>query len=288
MKRYFALVFVLLAACSGVFAQQADRVLVDGDPPLRQSTVNELIDFFEFGLAAKFNVQERSKFEAQRIADWQNPDTKNKQALLGILETRTKLMQMDDAKLRETQATVQQHLLDNFAKQPNDPTAQLLMEVYNNGHSALSAVSSATVGQPNLGGGDVSVLLGTWGTGTVSSVNYVNNLGSSTNGGGTQVQYTFKPGNQYEFAALTTSTLYSCSMKFLTYKSGIVQFNGNSLTFIPQHATFTSQDSCSAKDNYQKPAEMNRETFNWSIQQDQYGTKLCLQNATINGCAYKR
>ena len=33
---------------------------------------------------------------------------------------------------------------------------------------------------------------------------------------------------------------------------------------------------------------MDRETFQWSIQQDQYGTKLCLRNATINGCAYKR
>ena len=42
-KRYFTIVFVLLLACSSVIAQRADRVRVDGGPPLKQSTVNDLI-----------------------------------------------------------------------------------------------------------------------------------------------------------------------------------------------------------------------------------------------------
>ena len=289
MKRVYIAIFALLLSCSGLYAQQADRVLVDGDPALTQSMVNSLIDFFEFGLGGKFTAQERAQFQAQRIADWTSANSQGRDALLNILENREKLMQLDEAKLREMQAKVQATLLENFAKQPNDPTSKLLLEVYNKAHAATTSVSSSAVQQPGYGGGgDVSAILGTWQTGTVSGINYTDALGSSTNGGGTQVLYTFKPGNRYEFASMTTSALYNCSMKFGTYKSGSVKFNGNTLTLVPRQATFTSQDSCSAKDNYQKPADRTPETFNWSIQRDQYGLKLCLQNAKINGCAYKR
>ena len=154
----------------------------------------------------------------------------------------------------------------------------------------LNNVSSGPITAAAAGpSGDVSSLLGTWGTGTVSGVSYTNSAtGSSTNGGGTQVQYTFKPDGQYEYAALTTSTLYTCTMKAMTYKSGVVNIQGGVLTFIPHEATFTSEDSCVARNNYKKPASMDRETFNWSVQRDQYCTKLCLQNQSINGCVYKR
>jgi len=283
MKIFF--VIILTAVISGsIIAQGGDRVLADGDPPLMQSTVDQLIDFFEFGLHAKFTSQQRALFRQQQINSWQDP--KERENVAAVLDTRSKLMGLDDQKLVQAQATIQQWLVGDIAKQPNDPTSKLLKEVYESG--APNAVSSALVAQ-NAPSADVSALLGTWGAGTVSGVNYVNNTtGSSTNGGGTQVQYTFKPGGRYEFASLTTSTLYKCSMKFGTYKSGVVSIQGCVLTLIPQTATFTSEDSCVAKNNYKKPAGLERETFNWSVQRDQYGTKLCLQNQSINGCAYKR
>ena len=283
MKILFAI--ILTAAISGsIFAQGGDRVLADGNPPLRQSTVDALIDFFEFGLHAKFTPQQRALFQQQQINSWQDP--KERENAAAVLDTRSKLMGLDDQKLVQAQATIQQWLIGEIDKQPNDPTSKLLKQVYESG--ALNAVSSAPIVQ-NSSSGDVSALLGTWGAGTVSGVSYVNGAtGSSTNGGGTQVQYTFKPGGRYEYASLTTSTLYNCTMKFGTYKSGVVNIQGGVLTFIPQTATFTSEDSCVAKNNYKKPAELNRETFNWSVQRDQYGEKLCLQNQSINGCASKR
>lgn len=284
MKTLFVLILSLVISGS-IFAQGGDRVLADGNPPLMQSTVDQLIDFFEFGLHGKFTPQQRAQFQQQQIASWQ--DAKERENAATIVDMRSKLMGLDDQKLVQAQSTIEKYLVGEIEKQPNDPTSKILKQVYESGK--LSAVSSGPITASVNSGGDVSALLGTWGTGSVSAVNYTNSVtGSSTNGGGTQVQYTFKPGGRYEYASLTTSTLYNCSMKFGTYKAGIVSIQGGVLTFVPQTATFTSEDSCVAKNNYKKPADLNRETFNWSIQRDEYGTKLCLQNQSINGCAYKR
>ena len=101
------------------------------------------------------------------------------------------------------------------------------------------------------------------------------------------MQYTFKPGGNYEYASLTEQTMYNCTTKFSTFKTGIVDIRGGTLTFIPQTSTFKSEDSCVAKNNYRKPAGLDRESYNWSIQRDEGGVKLCLQNDSVNGCAYK-
>jgi len=37
-----------------------------------------------------------------------------------------------------------------------------------------------------------------------------------------------------------------------------------------------------------KPAGMERETYRWRVETDGSGQKVCLQNAKINGCAYRR
>jgi hypothetical protein len=133
------------------------------------------------------------------------------------------------------------------------------------------------------------VLVGTWGTGSVSSTMFVNRAtGAHSTSSGTQVQYKFLPDGHYEYAALTTQSMYSCTTKLMTYKTGIVIFQGNELTFVPQSGKFTSEDNCNARWNYEKPVGLERESYRWRVERDEYGQKMCLQNATVNGCAYRR
>lgn len=47
----------------------------------------------------------------------------------------------------------------------------------------------------------------------------------------------------------------------MIFKTGVVQFRGDELTFVPQNARFTSQDTCNPRYNYEKPAALERETF---------------------------
>jgi hypothetical protein len=92
----------------------------------------------------------------------------------------------------------------------------------------------------------------------------------------------------YEYAALTQQSIYNCTTKLFTYKTGRVAVDGATLTFIPTCGKFTSSDNCNARYNYEKPAQLDRETYNWSTHHDEYGEKLCLRNDKVNGCAYKR
>ena len=132
-------------------------------------------------------------------------------------------------------------------------------------------------------------LVGTWGTGNVSSTVFRNQqTGSYSAPSGTQVQYKFMPNGRYEYAALTTQSMYSCTTRFMTFKTGTVAYQGDILTFIPETSKFTSEDSCVGKNNYQKPAGMNRETYRWRVERDEDGVKMCLAGEGVNGCAYKR
>ena len=54
IRRIYGLILAAAFLTTGMEAQGVDRLLVQGDPPLMQSTVDQLIDFFEFGLHGKF------------------------------------------------------------------------------------------------------------------------------------------------------------------------------------------------------------------------------------------
>jgi hypothetical protein len=132
-------------------------------------------------------------------------------------------------------------------------------------------------------------IVGTWGAGAVSATTFVDSrTGSYSSPSGTQVQYRFLPDGRYEYASLTTQSMYSCTTKLMTHKTGVVAYEGNRLTFVPQSGKFTSQDNCIARNNYEKPVGMDRESYRWRIEQDASGVKMCLQNEKVNGCAYRR
>jgi hypothetical protein len=134
-----------------------------------------------------------------------------------------------------------------------------------------------------------AALIGTWGAGHVSPMMFVNRAtGSYSDPSGTQVQYKFLPQGRYEYSALTTQSMYSCTTRLLTFKTGVVIYRGDELTFVPQTSKFTSQNTCNAQYNYEKPASTDRETYRWRIERDEYGQKMCLQSDKVNGCAYRR
>lgn len=275
-----------------VFAQH--RTLAQGNPPLTEETFARLTEMFEFSLDAQFSNQQLAEFKRQIIAQWKlengAPESYTK-----LLEIYEKVQAMDENNQHQAQAQFQNALLGEIRKNPNNERNRLLMSVYNQSHGGdaneINANNSDNeLPQVNRTGGNVpNELIGKWQAGSVSSTNYVNSTtGASSNGGGTQVMYTFFPDGRFEFASLYSLTSYSCTTNTMLYKTGHVEINGSSFTLVDENGKFTSEDNCNRQYNYEKPAKLDRETFNWSVQRDEYGTKLCLQNSRLNGCAYKR
>ena len=131
--------------------------------------------------------------------------------------------------------------------------------------------------------------VGKWMTGNSSDLALQNSqTGTSTKASGIQVLYSIYPNGRYEYATRETHTMYRCESVISLYKTGHIEMNGSQISFVPESGKFTSEDNCNRQYNYTKPAKLDPETYNASVQRDEYGTKLCLQGNGVNGCAYKR
>lgn len=296
MKKTFNFLIIgilLLFAANFVFAQS--RILAQGNPPLTESAFARLTDMFEFSLDAHFSNEQLTELKRQIIAQWKT-EAKAPESYTKLLEIYEKVQTMDENNRREAQSQFQTALLNEVKKNLNNERNRLLLAVYNQAHgvdtnetNAANYENDPSQTRGTDGGIIPGELVGKWQAGSVSSTNYTNSAtGASTNGGGTQVMYTFFPDGRFEYASLYSLTSYSCTTNTLLYKTGHVKINGSSFTLVPEDGKFTSEDNCNRQYNYEKPAKLDRETFNWSVQRDEYGTKLCLQNSSVHGCAYKR
>lgn len=284
-----ALIFVLAYGSSllTAFADGTDDiVLAEGQPPLTVGMVKRLISFFEWTLDGKFTDEQRVEFARECTADWKNNDQKSIETMVGLIKVSAQLAAASEEQRQQAHPQAQKMLLDALQQQPDDQTSRLLLNVYRQGQQ-----KTPTARDSNEPAGSSSVpgeLIGAWRAGSVSSTTFVNrNTGAYADPSGTQVRYRFFPDGRYEFAVLTTQSMYNCTTKLLTYKTGVVSFQGGTLTFIPKTGKFTSEDNCNRQYNYEKPAKLDRETYNWRVERDEYGVKMCLQNATTNGCAYQ-
>jgi hypothetical protein len=287
MKQMKRLALFVLLTVAGTHQLPAE-ILAQGNPPLTRQLADQITDMFAWVLNGTFTPGQRSEFQDRLAATWQSSEQSAIDGYMAMVNARPKLAQMPAGEREQTRRQLENTIVSSLRQQSNDPLARLLLAVHDHtaGGQEPRVMNAA---MPVAAGGVPPALVGTWGTGTVSGVGFRNTAtGSVTNGGGTQVQYKFLPGGRYEYAAVTTQNMYSCSSEFMTFKTGIVNIQGDVLTFIPQTSKFTSRDNCSARRNYEKPAGMERETYHWRVERDEYGAKMCLKNEKINGCAYKR
>lgn len=281
--RSFLLALLVATACLATDGAN-DKVLANGNPPLTRGMVGQLAEVFGWLMNGTFSSEQEIQLRDLLADYWRSADAASLSGYVKLLEMRPQIAQMAADSREQLRQKLETATTASLASS-GDGLAKLLMAV--RGQGRLNPASSNATGAP--GGNTPSTLLGTWGAGHTSATTYVGTrTGSYAPPSGTQVQYTFQPNSRYEFAMLTTQSTYNCTMKIMVYKTGSVIFQGDTLTFVPESAKMTSQDSCNAGFNYEKPFDKDRETYRWRVERDQSGVKMCLENAKVNGCAYKR
>jgi hypothetical protein len=293
MKSVRTLIVVLAMSLTQVGAVAQDAVLAQGNPPLTESTVSRLVDLYEFALGGRFGADERAELRRQIVARWADHDEKAVENYRKLLEVYGRLSALDDDGLRAAQAQFQAALVAELRKNPSGGYNPLLVAVYNRAHAGeeIGAGQGETGGPLSTRGvaGVPAALVGNWQAGSSSATSYTNSAtGATEGGGGTQVLYRFLPGGRFEYASRYSLTNYNCTTTTLLFKTGRVLIDGATMTLVTEGGKFTSEDNCNRQYNYEKPAKLDRETYSWRVERDEYGTKLCLQNDSINGCAYKR
>jgi hypothetical protein len=120
-------------------------------------------------------------------------------------------------------------------------------------------------------------VVGTWYTGTVSSINFFTpSTGHWDNAGGTGMFYTLKPDGTFEYGWRLYSQLYGCAMTVLVYRKGTITSEPaqGALVLHTTYARMHSEDNCNESGNYDKPIEKEDETLFYELGQDDYGYEV--------------
>lgn len=133
--------------------------------------------------------------------------------------------------------------------------------------SLMLAVSGLTLAAPQVPGD----LAGEWMFGALSFTNYRDayTLKLSDDGGGIGDKIKIHADGSYERAARMKFTLYTCTTRLAIWERGTVQVSGGRITFRPKEGAIRSEDTCNAKNNYQKP--VSPWSRDWEIGKDGYG-----------------
>src|SRR5215207_8949418 len=109
---------------------QSKNVLADGNPPLTQTMINRLTTLMQWSLDSDFSDGERTELRAVVIDYWKKGDETSIKSVLDTLAFEQKLASASEEQKRSMQPQIQQKLLAEFEKDPNEPLNKVLLAAY--------------------------------------------------------------------------------------------------------------------------------------------------------------
>jgi hypothetical protein len=275
--------------------QDADAVLAEGQPPLTQGMVDQLVDFFGWAFEAQFTAAEREQFARQRVEEWKRGDRAAVESAQKLLALRARILAAPESERAASREGIQEVILKELRKQ-SDETSRLLLGVYNRAHAAaanLDTPSGGPVGgpvkagrqddpwapkvAPRAGKADASELLGEWSQSEVSTVDFVNpSTGAHADPSGERLNFRLFPDGTYKIGWMLQSSLYGCTSQVFAYRTGTYTLDGETLTFTDKTYTLTSKDNCHAEWNYEKHPPLGKMAYRWQMGETKYGPGLIL------------
>lgn len=134
-------------------------------------------------------------------------------------------------------------------------------------------------------------IVGSWYTGDVSDIGYVDpNTGSYSVGGSEGVGYAFAPDGTWQYGFLITSSLYGCTMRVMVFRTGVVAAVDAPTHLVSpdtQVSQMHSEDDCVESNNYDRELEPDDETIIWERTTDEYGEVLLLRGPTTDYSVFR-
>ncbi|HSE22193.1 MAG TPA: hypothetical protein VLB68_11065 [Pyrinomonadaceae bacterium] len=292
MRHYITRLFLILAILTplmSVSAQSHDRG--SSQPASKEAVLTErLIFVFEWILEAHFTQVERA--ELQRIVEEysRSASASDQKALQNIAELQQKIDNIPADRVVEMRAAIQTQVLKQMRDQPNDPTARLILSVYERTHQkpAISQASQPVVDRRSAG--IPAELVGQWIARRGSGSMYQNqNNGSFSAPEGTIDSYKLFADGTYEHAILMQNSLYNCTIRVFGRETGKLTASGSTLTLAPGPGTLEYTDSCRSQMNSKKATQMDSQVWQWQLTSDEQGAKLCVVDSkNASACYYKQ
>ena len=284
----------LLVLCAGVICcgggianlqaqNKSDVLQAAGGKSLRQSDINQLIEFYEWAFETKFTREQRAEFGSIKEIEFRNNPAEAKKGNDSIIGFLSKIRTHDDSRQEEIRKVFVAEFVPNLRKAGGDAEAQFLVDIY----AAAAAQGNAETGAKDAEGSadgvaaasgngtGLSGLIGKWVWGRSGSTTYATG-GAMLGSNGSRHTYQFSATGAVEYTGIMNVMTGGCRMQVFKSSKGRAKVTGNTLTIDWSPATFTRDDSCSPSKNYTKTLPAETETFQIKFKSD-YGQKqLCL------------
>lgn len=293
--RYFYATLVLISIFITTTLGQTNNAYGIADKEFE----TKLVRVFEWVLEGRFSSEQRRELSQLIEGTRRSGNPADLKSLQDVVKLNDLIDAIPPGREGEARAAIQEKILEQLRKQPNDPTAKLLLSVYNNAHPTNSdhmSQMSSNVGQQDqnvrtMGSTTVpSELIGEWQARRGSGSSYYNpNSGSYGAPNATIDSYKFFPDGRYEHAILMQNSLYNCTIRVFGRETGKTWVDGNSLIITPGPGTFEYNDNCRPRLNSKKVTQMDQKKLQWQVGRDEQGIKLCMRDETgASACYYRQ
>ena len=268
-----------------------DEVIAQGNPPLTQSRVDQLAEFFEWALDSKFTKSQRTLFTARLVEIWEKRDQSSIDGFMNMRKSYDGLMKATTEQRNEARSRMQTVLLDAFVTNSADSLAQLLLSVYKASHpGAVITAKKQDSANPTVVPGRVPAeMVGEWIARRGSGSSYINpNTGQTSGTNATIDSYKIFADGTYEHSILIQSALYNCTTTTFGRETGPIVVQAAMFTITPGTGTLEHKNSCSPSLNSREQTTWPPKTLSWRIQRGEYGLELCLQQSDGASACYQK
>ncbi|HTK37635.1 MAG TPA: hypothetical protein VL325_04015 [Pyrinomonadaceae bacterium] len=276
--------FLLLILCAGmvggltsVMAQTRDNILVSKNgASLRQSDIDQMIEFYEWAFEARFSTEQKSKFAEYTVREFRTDPTKYRATVDDIVATFEKISSADES----TQQKTRNNFLPAFVaemRKSTDENSQMLLSIYEaaRGKNISDVTSNTESDKPEAGIGNISDVAGTWAWARSGSSTYSTG-GAYMGSNGSRFTYKFLANGLVEYTGIMNVMTGGCKMQIFKSAKGKASLNGTTLTINWSPASFSRDDSCDRAGNYKKTIPAETETFQVKFKTDYGQRQLCM------------
>lgn len=252
-------------------AADSDRVLAEGPPPLTQSMVDQRIAIWEIFLEVKVNHEQRDALQRAMVQVWKQGD---KVLIQGTLEDIK--MYGKEKDIVASRAANQSAYVDSLRKQPDEPVAKELVEIYDAAHPERKDFMRTH------GMGD---FVGEWKRqDAILASRGPNNTYHGASATDTLILKIYSDGHfDHQWSHSHCTGQSECCRQYGTNMNGAFSAEGSNLTLQPNGGTVLMRDACTPSHNFFKEMPHDPQTFSWSITHPNgKPTKLCLSDRPFN------
>ena len=289
-KQIFAVSFfalLIFGASLSAFAQTKNlnvsddphnKILADGNPPLREMDVKRTILLYEWLFSAGFSYEQKDEFQAIVISEWKNNNQETIKFINDAIALSDRTNQMKKYAERET---VREKTLpagiNQMKTRMSDPKQQILRDVYRRAHGANSLGTIKTETKVLKTGGAPKDLVGDW----MIQTNAGANMASA--------KFSFLANGRAQFSLLKTNQKAGCFATETAIKEGTFAVNDARVALDFPTNKIQRISSCQPNDIKTETLAAETQKFTWQIKRDaQEIIQLCLTGANGATTCYRK